>query len=248
MLNGRMDGNMKKALKIALGIFLIVLTVFYFRFGGKNSQAEASVAFKELETDDIYEELYVFATVSKDDEEKIETVWNDIITNFNMKSNNPIVSFDKDGVKQEERQTDNGKVFVDMTNTVHKDNYSIYVNINTSDNSLELQNSITDLEKILNAQNLKYEVTLSIKGTKLGKLNKDEIFNIKELLMTKCNANLVSEFDEDGIYSCTAFSKDMGRFVRIGGKKVNLNIAVRYSDTDDKTYIYLATPVIRTEV
>lgn len=210
--------------------------------------AEAATAFKSLQTDDIYEELYVYASVPNENEAKIDTIWSNILDSFGMKFKNPVVSFDKDGAKQEEWQADDGKVSASMTKTSHRDNFSLYVNINTSDNNFELQNSITDMEKIFNAQNLKCEVTLSIKGTKLGKLNKDEIFNIKNKLISQCNADVVSEYDENGIYSCTAFSKDMGRFIRIGGKKVNLNIAVRYSDTDNKTYIYLATPVIRTEV
>lgn len=249
-LYGRMGGNMKKSLRILAPIIILAVigTALLFKYQEIDTLNEAAEAFKALETEDIYEELYVFASFPKENEDKTETIWSELLNQFDLPSNSPVISFDKDGNEQEERQTDDGKVFVQMTKTGHKDKYSLYVNINTYDNDFKLQNSMTALEKIFNSQNLKYEVTLSIKGTKFGKLNKDEIFNIKNELMTKCNANLVSGYEDNEIYSFTAYSKNMGRYVRIGGKKVNLNIAVRYSESDNKTYIYLATPVIRTEV
>lgn len=229
-------------------VLTVIATAVFFRSQKNESLNEAAAAFNSLETEDIYKELYVFASVPKENEDKVAAIWSDILNKYDLPSNSPVISYDKDGNEQEERQTDDGKVFVQMTRTGHKDNYSLYVNINTNDNNFGLQNSMTDLEKIFSAQNLKYEATLSIKGTKLGRLNKDEIFNIKNELMNKCNANQVSEFEDSGMYSYTAYSKELGRYVRIGGKKVNMNIVIRYSETDNKTYIYLATPVIRTEV
>jgi Protein of unknown function (DUF1779). len=249
-LYGRMDGNMKKHLGVLAAILILTASaaVFIFEFQEKKTLNEATAAFKSLETEDIYKELYIFSSIPKESENKTEAVWSEILNWYDLRPNTTVTSFDKDGNKTEDRQTDDGKVFVQMTSTSHKDNNSLYVNINTSDNDIDLENSMTDMEKIFSSQNLKYEVTLSIKGTKLGKLNKDEIFNIKNKLIKKCNANMVSQYEENGIYSYTAFSKDMGRYVRVGGKKVNLNIAIRYSEADNKTYIYLATPIIRTEV
>jgi len=241
---------MKKLYKclVPIGILILLLSSFYVRAIYKSDEVVALEVFKALETVDFDEEIYIFSIIPKEEEKKVETLWGEVITYYNMRGNNPIISFDKEGLEKEERQTDNGKIFVDFTKTDRKDSCALYVNINTTDNSINLQNSMVDLEKNINDLGLKYEVTLSIKGSKLGRLNNEDISNIKNMLLTKCNANFVSEYTDKYLYTLTAFSKDLGRFVRIGGKKVNLNIAIRYSETENKTYIYLATPIIRMEV
>lgn len=241
---------MKKIYKtiVLISILILLLSLFYARAFKDSDEAFAVEAFKTLETVDFNEELYIFSTIPKGEGRKVETLWGNIITYYDMRSNNPIISIDKDGLEKEERQTDNGKIFVDFTKTDRNDSYALYVNINTSDDSINLQNSMAALEKNIIDLGLKYEVTLSIKGNKLGRLNNEDISNIKSALLTKCKANFVSEYKDKYLYNITGFSKDLGRFVRIGGKKVNLNIAIRYSETENKTYIYLATPIIRTEV
>lgn len=242
--------KMMKKLYISLTVaVLVLLTVFIFiKETGNKSQFYAEEAFKTIEADDFSEEIYIYSTIQKDQEDKFQSLWGSVITYLDMRSNNPIISYDKDGSKKEERQTDNGSIFVDFTKTERTDSFDIYVNISTSDNTINLEKYMAQLEIIFNAERLKNEVTLSIKGSKIGRLNNEDIFNIKSMLLKNYNASLVSEFKEENVYSLTAYSKDLGRFVRVGGKKVNLNFAVRYSEVEDKSYIYLANPVIRTEI
>lgn len=238
--------------KVYISLVLAVLTAlaifFVIKENSEKGEFNAVEAFKTIEADNYTEEIYIYSTLPKAQEEKFQSIWGKVITYFDMRSNNAIVSYDKDGSEKEERQTDNGSIFVDFTKTERKDSYDIYVNISTSDSTVNLEKYMAQLEIIFNDERLKNEVTLSIKGSKLGRLNNEDIFNIKSMLLKNYNAGLVSEYKEANVYSFTAYSKDLGRFVRIGGKKVNLNFAVRYSEVEDKSYIYLANPVIRTEI
>jgi len=238
--------------RVYLYVALAVLSAFILFYFVKDTKHEgdfsAAQAFKTIETDEYSEEIYIYSAISKSEEEKFESLWGKVITYFDMRSNNAIVSYDKDGSEKEERLTDDGSIFVDFTKTERKDSFDIYVNISTSDSTVNLEKYMAQLEIIFNEERLKNEVTVSIKGSKLGRLNSEDIFNIKSMLLRNYNASLVSEFKEADVYSLTAYSKDLGRFVRVGGKKVNLNFAVRYSESEDKTYLYLANPVLRTEI
>ena len=60
------------------------------------------------------------------------------------------------------------------------------------------------------------------------------------------NAKEIDRVEEENFVSITAFSKILKEHnLEYFGRKINLNIGMRYSEDDDKTIIYVATPIIK---
>lgn len=80
-----------------------------------------------------------------------------------------------------------------------------------------------------------------------GKLNDNELETVCERIFKSAGADKVEGMRDGGLVSVSAFSPVIDEAVRVNGKRINLNVAVRYNSYEGKTYIWLATPVITTE-
>jgi len=61
------------------------------------------------------------------------------------------------------------------------------------------------------------------------------------------NAKKVEGITEENLISISAYSPRVKSSILVNEKRVNINLAMRYNSYEDKTYIWLATPVITTE-
>ncbi len=60
------------------------------------------------------------------------------------------------------------------------------------------------------------------------------------------NAEEIDRVKNENMISVTAYSKLLDKnYLEYLGNKINLNIGIRYSEDDDKTLIYIATPIIK---
>ncbi|MPM31804.1 hypothetical protein SDC9_78361 [bioreactor metagenome] len=60
------------------------------------------------------------------------------------------------------------------------------------------------------------------------------------------NAEEIDRIEEENFVSITAYSKILSEnYLEYLGNKINLNIGMRYSEDEDKTLIYIATPIIK---
>lgn len=57
----------------------------------------------------------------------------------------------------------------------------------------------------------------------------------------------VEGMEDENIISVSAYSSKLKEYIKLGSEKINLNVAIRYSSFDDKTYIWVATPIIAIE-
>lgn len=83
-----------------------------------------------------------------------------------------------------------------------------------------------------------------IVGTYEGKLKEMDIDRKSELALQSINAKRVEGIENDGMKSISAFSNNVGGYVMSDRAKVNVQLAIRYSYYDDKTYIWIGTPLI----
>lgn len=51
----------------------------------------------------------------------------------------------------------------------------------------------------------------------------------------------------DGLISISAYTPRIKEFVQVGDNRINLNVAMRYNSYENKTYIWLGSPVISVE-
>ncbi|ABY91424.1 MAG: hypothetical protein XD65_0307 [Caldanaerobacter subterraneus] len=93
----------------------------------------------------------------------------------------------------------------------------------------------------------KPEITTCFVGTFKGKLNKEKNSSIVKLILDKLDAQKVEGMEDENIISVSAYSSKLKEYIKLGSEKINLNVAIRYSSFDDKTYIWVATPIIAIE-
>ena len=78
------------------------------------------------------------------------------------------------------------------------------------------------------------------------KLQVNKYDDILQKILYNMNAQEIDRVEEENFISITAFSKDIKTdYIEYLGNKVNLNIGIRYSENEEKTMIYIATPIIK---
>jgi hypothetical protein len=65
--------------------------------------------------------------------------------------------------------------------------------------------------------------------------------------MKNINATTREDYVTDEVYSVVGYTKKIREYIYSGKQKININLALRYNSYQDKTYLYLATPVITAE-
>lgn len=83
-----------------------------------------------------------------------------------------------------------------------------------------------------------------IVGTYKGRLKEKDAERKSELALQSINAKPVEGIEDDGMKSISAFSTNVGEYVVSDRQRINVQLAIRYSTYDDKTYIWIGTPLI----
>ena len=70
--------------------------------------------------------------------------------------------------------------------------------------------------------------------------------DILENILYNMNAKEIDKMEDDNLISVTAYSNLLTENdLDYLDNKINLNIGIRYSENEDKTLIYMATPIIK---
>lgn len=81
-------------------------------------------------------------------------------------------------------------------------------------------------------------------GTYKGKLEERDADKKSRIALQSINARKVEGVDNEEYKSISAFSSSVGGYIMSNQAKVNVQLAIRYSSYDDKTYIWIGTPLI----
>ena len=66
---------------------------------------------------------------------------------------------------------------------------------------------------------------------------------ISQKLQDAINAQIVAENRDSDIFTIYAYSKGVGSYITIGDSKINMNIAIGYDEEQNRTEVYLSSPV-----
>jgi hypothetical protein len=106
---------------------------------------------------------------------------------------------------------------------------------------------LTERQKVIGALSVD-EATMNfsscIVGTYKGKLKDKDVEKKSKIALQSINAKRVEGIENDGMRSISAFSTNVGGYVMSDRSRVNVQLAIRYSSYDDKTYIWIGTPLI----
>lgn len=84
-------------------------------------------------------------------------------------------------------------------------------------------------------------------GTYKGKLPSAEADKKSRIALESINAKKVEGIDNEELKSISAFSSNVDGYIMSNQDRVNVQLAMRYSSYDDKTYIWIGTPLIPIE-
>ena len=90
------------------------------------------------------------------------------------------------------------------------------------------------------------DINVCIAGEYTKKLKKAKISDILQKILYNMYAEKISDIEEENFLSVNAYSKLLKENnLKYLDREINLNIGIRYSEDDDKTMIYIATPIIK---
>jgi len=249
---------LKKIVILAVGLILILFlsNVQKQTFLSLSSNTELlRQSFEETGAKYKYSNINSWAKINDnfDSLEDLNKYAKSVINSLNINEKNIKISkIEEDNFRQiDVEYTDKNKKQISIAvqslkNTNKSETYMLideylldsYYNISEEKNSID--NVFKDFK-------LKPKNSICFVGTFDGILNNERKSSIVKLIMDNLNAKEIESIKEDNILSVSAFSNKIKEYIEFGSEKINLNIAIRYSSFDNKTYIWVATPIISME-
>lgn len=112
---------------------------------------------------------------------------------------------------------------------------------------MDMEQTLLDIGGLFAGYGVQPRTNSCITGSFDGRLEDGRIDALALAVFNGSKARTVDGIREENLLSVTAYSPSIGDYITVGDKRVNLNLAVRYSAYEDRTYIWLATPLITTE-
>lgn len=120
----------------------------------------------------------------------------------------------------------------------------LYINLIKEEHFLSNNDIIYRIENIFEKYENKVEFTSCIIGSFSGKFSEKDV-EIKSIdAISKVNGKIVDVYKDEQLISYTAYTDSIDSNILAGHDKINLNLALRYSDFEDQTLIWIGTPII----
>lgn len=82
-----------------------------------------------------------------------------------------------------------------------------------------------------------------VKGNIPGKLSYEERQQIADNIFGYEGGSRLYEYTEDGYYVAYGFTSGINKLKKVNGKTINMNIAISYDETRDKSVVYFGVPI-----
>ena len=240
---------MKRAM-YAVIVLWAVLTAVYMTNMGRARKVSISTAFTDsadgeewCELDTYIEGYGKFGVCYLTQEEKERLVEN-IASALGITSSYGLATVCEDEVNTTvlSKESVNGSVTIKAITQEPQAQY-VYVNI-TVYNNIDCAVSYRELvEGMFDAMGIQGNVNMNLVGSIEGALNSTEKNELADGLLDRLGAKVVAENRDSDIFTIYAYSKGAGSYITIGGNKINMNIAIGYDEEQDRTKVYLASPI-----
>ena len=178
----------------------------------------------------------------------LATVYEEEVNTTVLSKNSVNGSVTIKAITQEQQGTDNTatedeQAYDSTTESGLAANQYVYVNI-TVNNDMDCASSYRELvEGVFDAMGIQGNVNMNLVGSLEGALNSTEKNELADGLLDRLGAKVVTENRDNDILTIYAYSKGAGSYITIGGNKINMNIAIGYDEEQDRTKVYLASPI-----
>lgn len=252
----------KKYLTVFLLLFLILFTFYFIKIQDKTNSPEITLqrAFNHSEAGIVSANVYMWGKI---DSSKYKTIAdfknlaNEFSEQLNMESgtelstslveNDFIKEITLNGVTEE---NDIVELIIHIEKSNKSDEYEeSYITVNAAPDlsNMELEKTKERIFTIFKKYAVKPRVNSCITGAYDGKLEYTELNNICKQMFKEVEAKKVEGIREGNLISVSAYSPAIENYIKVKESKVNLNLAIRYNSLEDRTYIWIATPLILTE-
>ena len=243
---------MKKII-IYMSIFIILIMLGAISADANNTLDNSYGTF--LETFESIDAKFKFynikanVTINYDiDKDDIKSACLDVINDLGMEESN--FNIEENWTKNEQQiyaKAYNENLSISIVG-IKKSKDESYLIVDILDN--KVYKNIVDIYAILKNSLSIYSDTVEIYTCIAGEYSKKlQIYKYDDILdkiLYNMNAEVVDKVQEENFLSITAYSKILKEnYLECLGNKINLNIGIRYSENDDKTLIYIATPIIK---
>ena len=100
---------------------------------------------------------------------------------------------------------------------------------------------------VLDKYGIRSGINMCITGYYEGERGERELNKVIKKVLCSMDAKGISSIWDSGLTSICAYSPAIDNTLLLDGKKINMNLATRYNSYENKTYIWVAIPVIMIE-
>ncbi|MCR2044707.1 YwmB family TATA-box binding protein [Anaerosalibacter massiliensis] len=121
---------------------------------------------------------------------------------------------------------------------------TIFVNLVKREKNGQINDIMENTQDIFAQYGIQAEITTCIVGGFKGKLDRSDINKKIIKAIKRVNGVIVDNYDEENLVSITAYTPIFKNYIYSGNKKMNYNLAIRYNEYEDKTCVWIGTPII----
>ena len=240
-----------KIVKVIASFFILMLIGIFISYGDTDNSGYDKFleTFNNTQADFKFYNIKANGLINYDiTKNEIKDICIDIINDLGLEESD-IKWEEKWGEKEKQIyiQSNNSNKSISIIG-IKKNSNESYIIIYIMDNK-EYKN-IVDIYTILEKSLYKYsnivDISTCISGEFSKKLQFSKYDDIFQEILYNMSAEEIDRVESENMVSITAYSELFDEnYLEYLGNKINLNIGIRYSEDDDKTLIYIATPIIK---
>ncbi|MGM9531309.1 YwmB family TATA-box binding protein [Intestinibacter sp.] len=233
---------MKKSIICVLALILFSVVIVY----GQEHWIDKFIESFELSNSAFkFYNIKSSVLIEKDmDIEQLEGICIEIAKNLNVDTNKMNVKIQQSEIYVNYNEQ-NTSISVIAYQKSSKESY-IIVDILNNKVYKNIENIYLRLENELKKYSSDVKINICIAGEYTKKLQKGKINDILQKMLYNMYAEKIDSIEEENFLSVNAYSKLLNENnLKYLNRKMNLNIGIRYSEDNDRTMIYIATPIIK---
>ena len=240
-----------KIVKLICSFFILMLIGIFISYGDNknNGYNKFLETFNNTQADFKFYNIKANGLINYDiSKNEIKDICIDIVNDLGLEESD--IKWDEKWDENEKQiyiQSDNSDKNISIIG-IKKNSNESYIIIDILSN--KVYKNIVDIYTIIETSLYKYSNVVDISTCISGEFSKNLQFSkcndILQEILYNMNAEEIDRIKNENMISVTAYSKLLDKnYLEYLGNKINLNIGIRYSEDDDKTLIYIATPIIK---
>lgn len=251
---------MKKAAYVLISITIlisIILTIRYFENSQENKEAGDVLvkSFKASGARFLKSELYFWGRVKNNNMESLLSVGKSVLKNIGVNESKIHINNEQSCEEQQKiqvfddvRQNKNPIISLQLDKNGNKPDESfISANLINEVSNESIEGTKQKVLPVFEGLKTTPQVNACIMGMFDGKKEPKLLDDIYNKVLKEVKALRVEGINDGNTLSVSAYSPLIEDFINVDGKKININLATRYNANEDRTYLWLATPIITTE-